>query len=276
MKPIRGITIGADVELFLATKATREIVSAEGYIKGTKYEPFQFDPNYPDFATSLDNVMAEFSIPPVTAVESWVQNLMKAVEYINSVIPETLCTVATPAAILDAKFLQTDNAKLFGCEPDYNVYLRDINPKPCASNECLRSAGGHIHVGYEGASDSAAEPMEGIFKKELIVKAMDLGLGIPSVLQEPENERKRLYGKAGAFRMKKYGIEYRTMSNYYLENETFMKWAYSNTMWALDFLNNGGYAELESVSDQVQEAINKNNKVLASNLVRQFEIPMAQ
>ena len=131
---ITNVTVGADVELFLADKKTNEIVSAEGYIKGSKYEPYNFDPNDKFFSTSLDNVAAEVTIRPAKTSIEFVENLKKSVNYVNSTIPERLCTVAKPAAILDDVYLQTENAKTFGCEPDFNVWKRDINPKPEAPN----------------------------------------------------------------------------------------------------------------------------------------------
>lgn len=272
MKQLKNVLIGADIEVFLKEKHSSRIVSAEGYIKGTKHEPFVFDPSNKYFAISLDNVSAEFCIPPTNHVDEWVSNLFKSLNYINQTIPETLCTVAQPAAILDMEFLQTENAQKFGCEPDYNVYLREPNAKPEAVNERLRSAGGHIHIGYDGADDGSEE---GVLQCEAIIKAMDLFLGVPSVIQEPENDRKKLYGKAGAFRFKPYGVEYRTISNYYLEKEQLMRWAFQNAMKAVDFLNDGGYEEIASVSASVIEAINGNNKVIAGNLIRQFNIEMA-
>ena len=38
-------------------------------------------------------------------------------------------------------------ALLFGCDPDYNAYTLNINPKPEGEHGLLRSAGAHIHFG---------------------------------------------------------------------------------------------------------------------------------
>ena len=56
--------VGSDVEFFLQDRTTGEVVSAEGLVKGTKEEPFFFDPENSFFATSLDNVAYEGNIPP--------------------------------------------------------------------------------------------------------------------------------------------------------------------------------------------------------------------
>jgi hypothetical protein len=173
---VRKATIGADIELFLMDKSTKEIVSAEGLIKGTKHEPFNFDPKHKFFATSLDNVEAEFCIPPVSIddKEAFIANILYTIDYLNKTIPEALCTVALPAAHLDDKWLQTENAQTFGCEPDCCVWTRTMNESPKAEDPNLRSAGGHIHIGYEDPS---------VETSELLVKAMDLFVGVPSVLR---------------------------------------------------------------------------------------------
>ena len=38
-----------------------------------------------------------------------------------------------------------------------------------------------------------------------MVKLLDIFLGIPSVIIDPDKKRRKLYGKAGAFRLTKYG-----------------------------------------------------------------------
>lgn len=263
---IKNVTIGADVEVFLQDKNTNEIVSAEGIIKGKKTKPYVFDPKNKYFATSLDNVLAEFCIPPATHVDEWVNNLMKSVNFIKSTIPQELDVKIIPAANLHERFLKTKNAQEFGCEPDYNAWTRSVNEKPSANDATLRSAGGHIHVGYENPSVELSEQ---------IIRTMDLFLGVPSVIQEVENKRKELYGKAGAFRFKDYGCEYRTISNYYLENDATMRWAFVATQRAIDFINAGKYPMVEERGDAIVSAINDNNKSLADHLIREFDLVLA-
>lgn len=268
MRKFKNVTIGADIELFLQDKELKEVVSAEGFIKGTKNEPFNFDKTNKYFATSLDNVATEFCIPPVTNKKDFINYIKKAVDYINSTVPNNLCTVVAPAAIFADKFLQTDNAKTFGCEPDYCVWTRSMNEKPSAPNPNLRSCGGHIHIGYDNSEDL------GIELKEDLIKCMDLCVGVPSVLQEPDNERKLLYGKAGCFRFKNYGVEYRTVSNYYLANNALMSWAYDSTKAAVNMADNG-FKFTNTLSRNIQSAINNNNKSLAEKLVKQFRLELA-
>lgn len=259
-------TIGADIEVFLKDKETGVIVSAEGIIRGTKYEPYRFKDGNPFFATSLDNVMAEFCIPPAQSPEDFTNNIQEALAFIESSIPKNLTIFAYPSALIDPKFLQTENAKLFGCEPDYNAWLiGQQNERPEAANSNLRSCGGHIHIGYDKSN----------FLTNLnLIRAMDLFVGLPSILQEPDNQRKTLYGKAGAYREKSYGAEYRTVSNYYVSSPNLMNWVFNNTQAAIAFVNSGYELQKEEI-EGIQAAINFNNAELARTLCSYFGIELA-
>lgn len=263
---IKNPSIGCDIEVFFFDDVTKAVVSAEGYVPGTKNKPFVFDKNNPFFAVSLDNVAAEFCIPPVTSSEEWLQNIKRSMDYVNSLAPRNCKAVAMPAANFDRKYLQTKNALTFGCEPDINVWTLSYNEAPYSEDDTLRSAGGHIHIGWENPTNEI---------REFMIKAMDLFVGVPSVLQEPNNKRKELYGKAGAFRLKNYGVEYRTVSNYYLENEGLTKWAYNATQNAIEFVNNNEIDTLDNYSEKIISAINDNDTVSAQNLINEFNLVMA-
>jgi hypothetical protein len=264
-KRITNPTIGADIEVFLQNINSGEIISAEGIIKGTKEEPFHFDEFENHFATSLDNVMAEFNIPPAKDAQRFANNILYAMGWINGFIPENVKTLVQPAAHVNYSYLQTDNAKVFGCEPDYNAWLMgEENGKPCVTGN-LRSCGGHIHIGYDNPDISTS--ME-------LIRAMDIFIGLPSVLQEPDNERKLLYGKAGAFRSKSYGAEYRTVSNYYVDKKELMEWVFNNTMQAIEFVNNRNILTREQ-GEGIIHAINTADKTLAKDICEYFGVKLA-
>jgi hypothetical protein len=268
-KRVKNWKIGADIEFFLKDKQTGEIVSAEGFVQGTKHNPFNFDKSNKFFATSLDNVLAEGCIPPIeagpTGNEKFKLYIQKLIAYFNHSIPSHLVVASVPSAILDPKWLQTENSKTFGCDPDLCVWTKSVNEKPTGVNENLRSAGGHIHIGHDDPDNMETN--------EAIIKAMDLFVGIPSVLQEPENERKSLYGKAGCFRFKNYGVEYRTISNYYAGDDRLSDWVYNATSKAIEAVNEG--MDFDQYKERILDAINGNNKVIAGNLVRELDLELA-
>lgn len=152
-----------------------------------------------------------------------------------------------------------------------------INHKPWSSDYSLRSAGSHIHIGFDDIvvpfNEGELCNYEADEQRSTIVKFLDLFISIPLVLIEPDNKRKELYGKAGAFRPKPYGLEYRTPSNYYLNSKEMMNWVYNNTHRAIDFLNDIGNIPTE-LANQIRDTINNNNKENAKKLICDFKIDL--
>lgn len=263
-RKITDYLIGSDFEGFLMHRPSGEIISAENIVKGSKREPFVFDPVNRFFSTSLDCVLWEANIPPTNDKDAWVAAIKKGRDYIESILPEDICIANLPAARLHDRWLQSEVSQIFGCDVDYCVWTQSSNAKP-PSNTNLRSAGMHVHIGFPDADIPIIESL---------VKAMDLHLSVPAVLIEPESERKKLYGKAGCFRMPEHGLEYRSLSGYFTATPELSAWVFDNTKRAIQFYNDDRMEELESVGEQIQQAINENHITLAANLVRQFDLEL--
>lgn len=147
------------------------------------------------------------------------------------------------------------------CDPDYNVYTLEANTPP-NSEGTLRSAGGHIHIGYENPE----------FVNNLkIVRAMDLFLGIPSILLDKDTRRKQMYGKAGAYREKPYGVEYRVLSNFWIASQETVNWAVRQAKKAVEFAAEEDWLDDET-SASIQLAINNQDLDLACKLAKRFDI----
>lgn len=202
------ILLGSDPELFFVKD--KRFVSAVGKCKGTKMEPFEFDKG---FKVHNDNVAVEFNVPPCKDVDEWVANHHKALKFVRDLAKEHGCSLKI---VSDAEFpeeeLQTDDAKEFGCNPDFNAWLLEDNRSPDAKDTRLRTAGGHVHIGAELT-----------FREKIqVVRLLDIFLGIPLAMKEPKSRRNELYGAPGAMRDKEYGVEYRTLSNYWLRSTSIM------------------------------------------------------
>lgn len=262
---VENVTIGSDVEFFVRDKTTGEIVSAEGLIQGSKHEPFHFDRTNPFYAIQLDNVLAEGNIPPAKNGGEFYSYLTFLREYMDSILPEHLVTAAIPAARLDPKYLQTENAKVFGCDPSWCCWDQKIDaPKP-VEGDTLRSAGFHIHVGYT-CPDSEINLV--------LAQFMDFGLGVPSVLLEEPNERKKVgYGKSGNFRNQPHGVEYRTLSSFFASSERLITWAFNNAQWAVDMVNKG-HTISQTLGETIRGIVNHEDRKEAQALVNRFAIPM--
>ena len=118
----------------------------------------------------------------------------------------------------------SEKSKTFGCAPSTNLYQHaeskiTVDPKKYKK----RSAGGHIHLGAVGGyGDSVKNALANV---DEMVYMLDIIVGNTSVLldRDPNNvERRKVYGRAGEYRAKSYGIEYRTLSNYWLQSYQLM------------------------------------------------------
>jgi hypothetical protein len=202
------ILIGCDPEVFLQEKYSGKYISAVGLVGGTKDKPRKFGPK-DGFAIHEDNVAVEYNIPPANSVDQFVANNMIALEEVNKVAANAGCKVAmVDHADFDWDQLQTKGAQEFGCNPDFNAWKLMPNPSPMPPAS-LRTAGGHIHIGFEGTTKD----------KIALVRCLDIFLGIPLNLLEPNSKRNQLYGSLGACRLKEYGVEYRVPSNIWIRSE---------------------------------------------------------
>ena len=122
---------------------------------------------------------------------------------------------------------------------------------------------GHISIGWDNPTQEQQLDM---------VKAMDATVGLESVLLDDDTERKKLYGKAGCFRFREYGIEARLLSNFWIKTDESLKWAWNTTMKAIELVNSGKIEEVKELGSYIVEAINTNNKELAQELLNKIEI----
>jgi hypothetical protein len=167
--------------------------------------------------------------------------------------------VKESAIVFPDNELENPAAHVFGCDPDYNAWTGMKNPRPKGVHPNLRSCGGHVHVGVK---------LRDTNEIYYAAQAMDIFLGIPSVLMDDGLLRKSLYGKHGAFRHKPYGFEYRTLSNFWIFDEKLIGWVYDGTAKALDAVQSG--KTFTSLYEQVAHCIDKNDKDVAAQLCKEL------
>lgn len=255
------MSIGSDPEAFLRNRKTQEIVSAIGLIPGTKHNPEPMNGLPEGFSIQTDNVMVEWCIPAVRNPYDMYNNIQKCITYTNSIIPAELEVVIQASAYVDPKYLNNRQAKTFGCDRSFNAWTYEVNPAPNNKTN-LRTCGGHIHIGYDQPDDKS---------RIAIIRTLDLFLNIPSLILDKDDDRKSMYGKAGEFRAKDYGVEFRGLSNYWLQTQSHVKTIFNGIDLAIDFVNCG---EEISDSDQllIQETINTNDKKMAYKLINKYEL----
>lgn len=247
-------SIGCDPEIFLKDKSG-ELISSVGLIGGSKWKPQPISDK--GHFILEDNVAVEFNIPPSNNCHAFISHINFTMDYLLSKTTSMGLEFSTLAsASFPEEQLNTPDAQNFGCEPDYNAWTNKINKRPYIEDQTLRSCGGHIHVGTS-------------FDAISVIRSMDLHLGIPSLYLDSDVQRRKLYGKAGAFRYKPYGCEYRTLSNFWIWDDKLKEWAYEQTEKALEFVEEGN--EINKYQGmQIQKAINTNNHPIANNVNKYF------
>ena len=261
MKTINNATIGTDPELFLFSPLYNKYVPVCGLVGGTKEEPIPINEENKAYSLQEDNVALEFTIPPAKSKSEFINSINFVKNYITETVLKPMELV--PHYVASARFNDTDldnpAAQHMGCSASYDAWSFEEH-RVDRSDYTLRTTGMHIHVGYDNPNDKASID---------IIRAMDLFLGVPSVLIDPDTERRKMYGKAGDFRMKKYGVEYRVLSSYFIQNDELIGWVYDQTQAAINFVNQGGI--ITNPSDII-DAINMCNHNLANEIIEDYNL----
>jgi len=250
---------GCDPEVFLID-ANGKFISSVDKIGGSKDMPMPIDHN--GNAVQEDNVTVEFNIPPCHNKIQFIENINRNKDWIKNKAEELGLSIAIKAsAVFDDDQLQTPQAQTFGCEPDFNAWRHgEENPRPSAGNANLRSCGGHIHI----ALPDGVDPL-------LAVQCMDLYVGCQMLEFDKDADRRQLYGKAGAFRPKSYGVEYRTASNAWIETDERISWAWDQTDRAIEHASKGVPFTAEQAA-MIQDCINNSDLGLLAMLKKEFDL----
>lgn len=262
---IDNFTIGADPELFIVNSKTDKVVSSIGLIPGVKGDPYVDKCMPSGFGLETDNILAEFNIPPCKTKESFVTSIEWMKSYIRDFVKRVnpdYDIKCSASEFVDPDQLQSDEAKQFGCSVDYNAYTQEPNPKPNGQSTNLRSAGCHIHIGYNGYNTRTSVNL---------IRLFDLYVGVPSILIDNDIRRRNLYGKAGAFRLTSYGCEARILSSYMMSTPQLICWIWDHVMLVIDAYNAGNSC---SDTSAVIKAINESDKDLATRICRKYNIPV--
>jgi hypothetical protein len=250
--------IGTDAELFLQDEGGAPVPVC-GLIGGTKEEPKPVLGGN-GFAVQEDNVMLEFNIPPAKDAKAFQQSLDKMMEYITSELKQKgLTYIVNSAMEFEPEQLTSDQARTFGCEPDYCVWTRSANEidKSDPALKTLRTAAAHIHISYTVNGEKPTIP-----DMEALVKLLDTMIGAPFMKRFPELRRRKFYGKAGAFRPKPYGIEYRVLGNEWISNPQDVQDVFERINAAFWAINAHGPEYIDYMISQnkgsVAAAINEN------------------
>lgn len=228
------ILVGADPELFVRKAGKKQFQSAHGLIQGDKKNPQKVNCG----AVQVDGMALEFNIDPAKNEKEFITNITEVMRIMGEMVPGYEM-VPKPVANFTKLVLskQPKEALELGCEPDFNAWMGGAaNPRPNGEVN-FRTGAGHVHIGWTKDADIAAPGhMEACI---MAAKQLDYYLGLGSLIFDVDTKRRTLYGAPGAFRPKPYGVEYRVLSNAWLQSEELMGWVYRMTIKGINDLFNG-------------------------------------
>lgn len=202
--------VGTDAEVFLLDKAGNP-VSAEGIVGGRKNAPIQ--------VSSVggwleDNVSAEINILPVLESEgpamfsSRIDSVLKALQ--KHVDKLELKVDITAARLFDDKYTSTEQGRESGCSPTFDAWKLVKNPRTILEDN-WRFCGGDIHLSHPDVDKL------GRYFRPNLARIMDMCFALNEiVVREPEQRSMGKYGRIGIHRPTSYGVEYKTIGNWWL------------------------------------------------------------
>ena len=231
------VLVGCDPEFWVKNTYTGKIESAHGMVEGTKAKPLPVKGGQ----VQVDGMALEIGIDPAKTMTTFNNNLDKVFDGIKGLIPKHYEFVYEPVAEFGKAYIdkQPEEAKILGCEPDYNAYTGGVNPRP-DGNKPFRTASGHIHISWKKDDPEwpdVVDPLEPSHFEAccMFAKVLDAYLGIPSLAWDRDVKRRELYGAPGCFRPKFYGngwlgMEYRVLSNKWLAFPQARDLVFGNTI----------------------------------------------
>ena len=230
----RKITVGCDPEIFLIEDRPGGLpVSPIGLVPGNKHQPFPVQGG----GVQVDGMALEININPAETRREFIDNIRSVMGELTGMLPPmSRLDSGNPFMEFDPEFLamQPDEAKELGCEPDYNAYTGKPNPRPNGTVN-FRTAAGHIHIGWDANVQGNPYDDRAHYEECMrMARQMDYYVGVYSLMWDGDDRRRNLYGKAGAFRAKSYGIEYRTPSTAWLADERLQAWVYDATVQGVE------------------------------------------
>lgn len=229
---IKNITFGSDPEYFVINKDKNLIISGIPFIEGSKDSPQSLEDG---FYVLKDNVLAEGNIPPTEDPIKFMRNLMELKERINKFLKNIHPSVEVAhydVADIHPHFLTHPEALLFGCSPYLNAWDDVEHRANDLSSENYRTAGFHIHIGYEKTEDNTFS--KEIFNK-IITRAFDIFVVLPSTQIHVTKRRFENYGGLGQYRHTSYGVECRSLGAFFV-NDSYLPWVIDQTCKMLSFV----------------------------------------
>lgn len=263
-KTLINPTIGSDFEIAVFNKRHNAYISGIDLIGGDKNNPISIGEGC---SKQEDNVAAEFCIPPVTNLADFQKYIGYCLQVGNNILKDIDADLelrVVSSAVYDEFQLLHPKAMEFGCDPSFSIYTKDVNHPKAENAGNLRTFGFHIHLGWENINDADLE--------DDVIFLMDLFLGVPSIILDPDKDRRRVYGAAGDFRYKSYGVEYRTLGSNMMRTPELIEFVFNQTLKVIEVINNQEINNYRKFFSRAEQIINNQDAEAASKLLEELDV----
>lgn len=224
------VKIGCDPEGFIVRKDGK-FISAAGLFPGTKKDPHQLEGG----AVQVDGVALEFNIVAAETEEQFLGNIDKVVKQLDELVTKVdkdLKLKFVPIATFEPEDWEKvdPEAKVLGCDPDYNALNGEINTNPTEKldKQPVRTAAGHIHIGWTKDEDPQSF-QHFVDCRYIAAQFHQKHMKFYAPRDDAEYRRLQFYGHHGSFRPKSYGVELRSPSNLWVQSPVWRKEMYNST-----------------------------------------------
>ena len=258
------VTLGTDPEFLVYDRHDHGEVWLPYDVAGTKEEPHDLGEGY---AVHRDGATAELTVPASSEPQEAAEILGEGIDRLGRYLNDLGLGVVDWASEYNFEHMEEfaydpyDDAFFeFGCSPDKDAYTggnERLLKDPRAEFRFWRFAGGHIHIGADWNVPNFVAAM-----------FMDLALCRLATYSGggTAGHRRRWYGKAGCYRDKPYGMEYRTPNNQWTFGSRSRVATYNQVHDCASWLENTTSDEIKRVWETVpwlrlQTVINEGSQV---------------
>jgi hypothetical protein len=174
----------------------------------------------------------------------------------------------------------------FGCKPSFNIYDPDAIVGVEGDKYNYRSGSGHVHLGklphtiwFDKSKHYSPFYNKSVDRRQELVQLLDIVLGNTCVMidRDPlQKERRKHYGRAGEYRLPDHGLEYRTLSNFWLRDYALASFVFGMARYAVMILHSSHMAYTRSVYDEYEkkEFVSGNEKAYpyATELIESVDV----
>ena len=254
---MKVLAAGSDPEFFIQDSAGN-IIPSRGIIPGNKKKPRPLVWG----AVHRDNVACELNPIPASSETEFSSNFINLKNEVEDKLLRSkgMSLVVKTSHEFGYEQLNYREAQEFGCDGDFTIWEHIQPPVVRDPYSLVRSAGGHIHIAIDGLNQA---------NLATVISRLDLLISVPLVLLDPDKLRRQSYGKAGCYRPKPYGIEYRTPSNVWCGSDELRRWVYRQVVRAVEY---DGLSLFKEAGEFSVECINDSDRDKAEYLCDIFDL----